>query len=187
MKKSVRLIVAGTLLLGLSACAETASTRQHLIKNANFWQRASVSDAAYMDGPKSQQMLHRDIARCVTELRELEQLGTIRNAIPAENARYRRPQSAEHEMSKWDTPERDAYLLAEHGNYHDFETCMIDKGWERVEHVPYDVAKKSRENYVEAITGQNYRTKMGYRDNDTDYRVTEPEHNNDTDNTGLND
>lgn len=187
MKKSVQLIVAGTLLLGLSACGETASTRQALIKNANFWQRASVSEAAYMDGPKSQQMLQRDIARCVTELRELEQLGTIRNAIPAENARYRRPQSAEHEMSKWDTPERDAYLLAEHGDYHDFETCMIDKGWERVEHVPYDVAKKSRENYVEAITGQRYRTKMGYRDNDTDYRVTEPEHNNDAGNTGLND
>ena len=164
MKKTVQLIVAGTLVMGIAACSSPASTRQALIKNAAFWQRANVSEAAYMDGPKTQQMLHRDIARCVTELKELEQLGTIRNAIPSENNRYRDPQSPEEALAKWETPERDGYLLNEHGNYHDFETCMIEKGWERVEHVPYDIAEKSRKNYLETIVGQKYRTKMGERE-----------------------
>ena len=37
-----------------------------------FWQRVSVSEAVYQQGPKAQQMLNRDISRCVVELRELE-------------------------------------------------------------------------------------------------------------------
>jgi hypothetical protein len=167
------LLLAGTVAIAMTAaCAgPESSPRAALKRNAAFWQRANVSEAIYMDGPKAQQMLHRDIARCVTELRELEQLGTIRNAVPAENSRYHDAgQNEQQALAEWETPERDGYLLAEHGDYHDFESCMVDKGWERVEHVPYDIAEKSRQNYLETIIGERHRTKMGDRDMTSEYR-----------------
>lgn len=159
VRTSIYVIATGAALLAMTACGDP--TRRSLIDNAAFWQRANVSEAAFMSGPKAQQMLHRDIARCTTELRELEQLGTIRNAMPMERGRsYRDPQSPEGQLSKWETPPRDGYLLNEHGNYHDFETCMIEKGWERIEHVPYDTAHRSRRNYTETIIGQRYQSKI---------------------------
>lgn len=158
-KTVVTFVAAGAVLVSLAACGGT--TRKSLYNNAAFWQRANVSEAAYMAGPKAQQMLHRDIARCTTELRELHQLGTIRNAIPAERHRsYRDPSSPEQQLAKWETPYRDGYLLNEHGNYHDFETCMIEKGWERVQHVPYDTAERSRANYLETIIGERYQSRI---------------------------
>lgn len=168
------ILMAGGLLLtqlSLGACAsQSAASREALERNAAYWQRANVTETAYMDGPKVQQMLHRDIARCVTELRELENLGTLRNAVPAESGRYRRNNAPAHEMARYETPDRDGYLLNEHGNYHDFETCMVDKGWERLEHVPYDTAEKSRSNYLKTIIGEKYRSKMGYREEGSPFR-----------------
>jgi hypothetical protein len=188
MKKSVQLIVAGTLVMGLAACAGP-SNRDVLTKNANYWQRSTVTDAALMAGPKSQQMLYRDLARCSTEMKELEYLGSARNAMPVttENTQYNRAAPPEtRERTKWEMPGRNSYQLAEHGKYMNFEGCMVDKGWERVERVPYDIATEDRDDYVDAIIGQRYRSKMGYRDNDTDYTVDEPRHNNDYRATGTN-
>jgi hypothetical protein len=34
---------------------------------------------------------------------------------------------------------------------------MMHKGWERVAHVPYDVAEESREVYIESILGQKHK------------------------------
>jgi len=137
------------LLLALSALSLPACSTANRVNmlEGQFWQRTSVSEAAYLQGPKAQEMLARDIARCVVELRELERLGVTKNAIPADiHGRVLDPD--ELAMTDWDTPERDGELLAEHGNYMDFESCMADKGWERIEHVPFDVANKGRENYV---------------------------------------
>ena len=54
--------------LGLSACAPVVD-KDALYDNAQFWQRQNVTETAYMEGPKVQQALHRDIARCVVEIR----------------------------------------------------------------------------------------------------------------------
>ncbi len=35
---------------------------------------------------------------------------------------------------------------------------MQAKGWQRMEHVPYDVASRSRQNYIETLTGKPYGT-----------------------------
>lgn len=175
------LLLAGTVMIALTAgCAGPEGLPRAALKsNAAFWQRANVSESVFMDGPKAQQMLHRDIARCVTELRELEELGSLRNALPAENSHYHDAGNREEQaLAEWETPDHDGYLLAEHGNYHDFESCMVDKGWERVEHVPYDVAEKSRENYLQTIIGERYRTRIGT----SDY----PHQNDESDFGGLN-
>ncbi len=119
-----------------------------------------------MKGPKVQQMLNRDISRCVVEIRELERLGAIRVAMPAdagEDGMIEDPDSPEGALAAWETPEREGDLRAEHLDYHDFETCMIDKGWERVEYMPYDMARKSRANYAETILGESFRTKIRER------------------------
>lgn len=145
MKRS-RFILGFAALLTLSACG-TAKVAGDV--GGQFWQRTASSDSLYMRGPKAQQILNRDISRCVVELRELERLGTLKNAIPTDLTGHVLTQD-ELEVADWDSPERDKHLFAEHSDYHDFETCMGSKGWERVEHVPYDTANKGRENYLAA-------------------------------------
>jgi hypothetical protein len=166
MKKPFLLLLStGAVLLGLAACSGTTLV-QKVENESQYWQRADVSEAAYMEGPKSQQMLNRDISRCVVEIRELERLGAIRTATPADTQNYGvppNPHTPEGQLADWDTPERDGYLRAEHLDYHDFETCMIYKGWERVEYLPYDLAEKSREEYITNITGEKYRSKVRER------------------------
>lgn len=160
-------LLASALLLVLSACESRPVDKMDLLEAPHYWQRAEASSAIYQRGPKAQQMLHRDISRCVTELRELERLGAIRRATPGETAEdgtVPDPNTPEGSMAQWDTPERDGYLRAEHLEYHDFETCMMAKGWERIEHVPYDVAEESREDYIEAITGEQYQTRTRQRE-----------------------
>lgn len=147
------LYLTGIAVLALSACE---TPQNQIVDKGQYWQRSSVSDAAYQQGPKAQQMLNQDIAACVAELRELERLGQIREAIPASPITGRVVSSDEQALAAWDEPERVKYLLAEHGNYHDFETCMIADGWERVKHVPFDVAHNSRKNYLKNHVSYEY-------------------------------
>lgn len=143
MTRKVSVFFVPVALLALSACSTPK------IDNGQYWQRASVSDAAYQQGPKAQQMLNRDIGRCVTELRELEGLGSIKDAIPSDiTGRALNPD--EMKLADWDSPERDGMLLAEHTDYTDFEGCMMSKGWERIKYVPYDVAEKSRRTWFQS-------------------------------------
>jgi len=146
--------------LALGACA--ANSPNEIVNKGQYWQRASVSDAAYMQGPKAQQMLNNDIATCVSELRELERLGQLRDAIPANPHDGRVLSSDEMALDAFETPERTKYLLSEHGNYHDFETCMIAKGWERVKYVPYSVAHESRKNYLKNHVDYEYEPPVSY-------------------------
>lgn len=158
--KSLTLALMGTAVLGLSACSGL-TTMDSLKQNAYYWQRANVSDSIYQEGPKAQQMLHRDIARCVTELRELNRLTDLRMALPADNnadGNPPDPSTASGDLQQWGSPKRDGYLMTELSDYPDFETCMQAKGWERMEHVPYDVAERSRVNYIETLTGRPYGT-----------------------------
>ncbi len=121
------------------------------MEDAKYWQRKNASSALYLQGPKAQQMLHKGISECVTEIGELEKLGEIRRAVPSS---YNSGNSIEIRtasqgtLDQWDSPDRDGYLYAEHLDYHDFETCMGAKGWERVEFLPYSAADKARDDYL---------------------------------------
>jgi hypothetical protein len=138
MKKSILSILA------LSSLAACQSVPMH--KDPHFWERASVSETVYMRGPKALQTLNRDISHCVVELRELERLGQVKDPIRPD--RYEDAKKlADLERSKWDTPEYDGVLFAEHTNYHSFEDCMTSKGWRRTKSVPYETAFKAEETY----------------------------------------
>ena len=167
--RSLAVVLSGVAALTLlAACESTVPTNNQLeAANGHYWQRTAASEAVYQRGPKAQQMLHRDIARCVTEIKELQRLGAIRAAVPANpdhQGNVPNPATPEGRLAGWESPERDGYLRAEHSNYHDFETCMMAKGWERVEHLPYDVATEARETYIETIIGERRRTNTGERD-----------------------
>ena len=161
-QKFMSLVLTGAALVSLAACSSTP-TESQLMRNADYWQRTSTSEAIFQRGPKVQQMLNRDIARCVTELREVERLGFLRTNIPGNNtaAGAPNPDMPEGALAQWETPERDGYLYAEHSDYHDFEECMMAKGWERVEYIPYDDAKQSRADYIDAINREAVRTNTG--------------------------
>lgn len=140
------LIVSAAALTGLSAC----DPHQEIdLETSQYWQRVDSSSATYVRGPKAQQILNTDISRCVLELRELERLGAIKDAIPADkNGRILDPDQRAPDMGEWDTPERDDRLFAEHADYHDFDGCMLHKGWERIKYVPYEVSEEAKLNYL---------------------------------------
>ena len=77
------LILSCFSLLALSACSSLNPSAPPKIEDAKYWQRNSASSSLYLQGPKAQQMLHQNIATCVNEIKELERLGEIRRAIPA--------------------------------------------------------------------------------------------------------
>jgi hypothetical protein len=144
-----------------------STAKQLELAHGQYWQRAETSSAIYQRGPKAQQMLHRDIAKCTYEVRELKRLGALRDATPADPnslGRVPDPSTPEGRLADWDTPERDGYLYAEHADFHDFETCMLAGGWERVEYLPYDVATEARETYIDTMNGEQRRTLSGERE-----------------------
>jgi len=74
-----KFIVLSLVVLTVSACSSKMTKPED---HAAFWNRTNASSALYMRGPKAQHMLHKDIASCVSEVKELSRLGTIRNANP---------------------------------------------------------------------------------------------------------
>lgn len=151
-------------VLALSACSGTPK-----IEEAKYWQRNSASSALYLQGPKAQQMLHQNIATCVNEIKELERLGEIRRAVPANynsGNEIETRSASQKDLDHYDTPARDGFLYNEHLDYHDFETCMGAKGWERVEHLPYSEADIARKDYLSRY-GKKKKTSLGGRENVT--------------------
>lgn len=143
----MRSVLALGLVLLISLPAQAESIQDQIENSGQYWQRVSASSAIYTRGPKAQQILNRDIARCVVELRELERLGAVKDAIP-EYAEGIVLSDAEAELAGWDTPERDGELYAEQSDYSDFEGCMRSKGWERIKYVPFEAAEQARDNYL---------------------------------------
>lgn len=142
----LRSILLSAFILTFSLPAIAGNVNEAIEERGQYWQRVHTSSALYLRGPKAQQMLNRDIARCVVELRELERLGAVRDAIP-EYAEGVVLNSDEAELHGIDFPERDKDLYAEHSDYIDFEGCMLANGWERIKYVPYDTAIQARETF----------------------------------------
>ena len=169
LMKHLILSFSALATLSLTACSSFLGGGSPKMESAKYWQRSNASSALYLQGPKAQQMLHQDISRCVYEIRELERLGEIRRAVPAT---YNSGNEIEHRtiadknLDKWQTPLRDGFLHSEHLDYHDFETCMGAKGWERVEHLPYDKAHLARQEYLGQY-GSKKKSGFGNRENVT--------------------
>ena len=162
MKKLALPLLSCIALVGLSAC--TDSMKMEIDENGRYWQRTDVTDAIYLRGPKAQQMLFQDMANCTATINEMQRLGAIRNAVPAEtfNAAGEKIDyaSSEGRLAKYDTPERDGFMRTEHYDYTDFEGCMTQKGWERTKFNDYATAHKARDTYLDNIGYEKYRSKM---------------------------
>lgn len=161
-----RFLLSAALALGLAACtpggraSDLKSVEKEIMKNGQYWQRKDTSSAIYMQGPKAQQMLNRDISRCVTELGELDRLGQINAGFPADRKDTDTTGDADRkELMGHDVPERDGALLNEQSQYADFESCMVAKGWERVAYVPYAAAERGADAYIANHAGLQSRTK----------------------------
>lgn len=155
--------------LALSACG-TPYKKPMDLEEAQYWQRKNSSSALYLQGPKAQQMLHQNIASCTSEIKELQNLGEIRRALPPNynsgNTIEENRTASQKKLDEWDTPARDGYLYAEHGEFYDFETCMISKGWERVDFLPHSAIDKANQEYLNRH-GRKSRGKGGLRENVT--------------------
>ncbi len=136
-------VVYGTLALTLAGCANQT------LYGGQYWEYKDMGDAAYHQGPQVQTSLNRDIAQCTVALKEDQRTSALRNNIP-DSPDPTAANADEKELADWNNPSHEGALLAEHADYHDFEGCMNDKGWQRVDTIPYGVASQARENYYEA-------------------------------------
>jgi hypothetical protein len=144
------------LAAGLVGCVRETDDEKFK-KRAQYWQRVDVSNAAHMQGPKAQTMLNRRIASCMAEVRELKRLGLLRDAVPAANKGGvpPDPDTPEGKLAQWDSPQRYGPVRMEHKDFHDFESCMHNHGWERVEYMPKQRKKRARDDYIKGIVGQD--------------------------------
>lgn len=157
MMYSKKIIALASVMVPLLAGACTEMPPESwVLFGADYWERSNPTSALYLRGTQAQQRLHQDIARCTVEIRNLERVTSLRESIPADNRQGMPPDPAtpEGRLAQWDSPERDGHLYFEHSDYHDFETCMMDAGWKRVDHLPYGVAEESKDVYVETVTGR---------------------------------
>jgi hypothetical protein len=142
MKKGFKMLVMTGGLLALSACAYQAPVAQA------YWQRVEDNSALWMTGPKAQQQLDQDIAGCVREVDELVELGALRETTPPDtHSEYHRALDASGDLSFYDTPTRLGSHRVSHTDYHDFESCMRVRGWERVRFVRYSTANQAQKTY----------------------------------------
>ena len=133
--------VSGALLL--AACAPQRPVAQA------YWQRVEDRSAMWMTGPKAQQELEQNIASCVREVDELVQLDALRETTPPDtHSEYHRALESSGVLDYYDTPTRLGNHMVSHTDFHDFESCMRSKGWERARFVRYQTDLKARENYV---------------------------------------
>ncbi|MDB5492118.1 MAG: putative lipoprotein [Micavibrio sp.] len=169
MKKlSLALVLSAAAALSLSACHPVTDDYIET-KDGHYWQRTDAASAIYQRGPKAQQMLHRDIAKCVYQVRELQRLGAIRSATPGDvdiNGKTPDATVAAGRLAGQDTPERDGFLYAEQTDFHDFETCMNGNGWDRVEYLPYNISVEARDNYIKTMKEEQRRSKSGGNNTD---------------------
>jgi len=145
MKKNL-LSIAGILLL--AACTQTVS-KAAIDRDGQYWQRINAASATYTYGKKGQQLLNHHIAFCVAELETLQSLGDVTRPL------HRTPNGAfqsvkEAEYYGWKRNDPDGVDLDNHGEYHNFEGCMLAHGWERVKYVPYDTAIRARDAHKAA-------------------------------------
>ena len=56
---------------------------------------------------------------------------------------------ASGDLAFYDTPTRLGNHKVSHTDYHDFESCMRVRGWERVRFMRYDTARQAHKTYKE--------------------------------------
>ena len=142
MKSGFKTFAIAGLVLAVSACTYTPPVGQA------YWQRVEDNSAMWMTGPKAQQQLDQDISGCVREVDELVELGALRETTPPDtHSEYHRALKASGVLDHYDTPTRYGNHKVSHTDFHDYESCMRFKGWERVDFVRYQAARQAKAVY----------------------------------------
>lgn len=142
MNSKLKMLTAAASLMVLSACAYNPPVGQA------YWQRVEDNSALWMTGPKAQQELDQNIATCVREVDELVEIGALRETMPPDtHDEYHKALNRSGDLDYYDTPTRLGDHMVAHTDFHDFESCMRDKGWERVKFIRYQTAAKSKQTY----------------------------------------
>ena len=149
MKFKMASVLALGGIVAIAACSPLPPLGQA------YWQRVEDNSALYMTGPKAQQTLDDDIAMCVHEVDELVELDALRETMPPDtHSEYSGALAASGDLAYYDTPTRYGNKKVAHSDFHDYESCMRFKGWERVRYVRYQTLAKSNKTYTET---QQYR------------------------------
>ncbi len=140
IKKLVTSVFTMGSVLVLSACQQPMQPTKEA-----YWQRIETNSALYLTGPKAQQMLDQDIAGCTNEIKELVELQAIRKTTPpATHYAYHSALEKSGDLAEWETPSHVGDLRVDHTEYHDFESCMRMRGWERVQNIRYQTSHKAK-------------------------------------------
>lgn len=135
-------------LLGITVALTACTAKREL----HYWQKTDADTALYLTGPKAQQILEENIAECVHLIIELTKIENVRDGVPP----YADPLHGVDQpditadmggLPRWETPERIRELRVNHSDFHDFDGCMREKGWERVKYVFPDQEEKSKRVY----------------------------------------
>lgn len=134
--------MAGSVL-ALAACAVPGPPVHQA-----YWQRVEDTSALWMKGPKAQQQLDQDIARCVREVDEMVELDALRETTPPDtHGEYHSALKASGDLDYYDTPTRLGDHKVAHTDFHDFESCMRTQGWERTKFIRYQTARQADNVY----------------------------------------
>lgn len=159
MKKIVFPVLMLVLAVAVSACAQKRQTY--------YWQKKETHSALYLQGPKAQQQLEEDIARCVAEIHELVRQGAVRKTLPEDVSRKGDSIIAkESRDAYWNVPQRYGARYVDHSDYHDFDSCMDYRGWVRVKYAPYDQIAVSNTSYERLMNDRMDRQENLYIERD---------------------
>lgn len=152
MRSSV-LIITASLIVAACTPGQPINTNN---SDSDYWQRSDAVESLYLNGPKAQHQLNKDIASCVAEVKELTRLGSIREARPPQAIAANRAM-----RQGWNSVTRDGPLYTEHTDFQDFEGCMTYKGWDRTHYVSQTQVNRSKRVYNETIRGNNTNVDFG--------------------------
>lgn len=142
--KLASVLALGGLVTMMSSCSPLPPLGQA------YWQRVEDNSALYMTGPKAQQRLDDDIAGCVREVDELVELDALRETTPPDtHSDYHTALKSSGDLAYYDTPTRYGDKKVAHSDFHDFESCMRTRGWERVRYVRYQALTKANKTYTD--------------------------------------
>ncbi len=135
-------------LIAVSALVLVTACNPILPQGQAYWQRVEDNSALYMTGPKAQQRLDENIAACVREVDEMVELDALRKTTPPDtHSEYRRALKESGDLDFYDTPTRLGNKKIAHSDFHDFDSCMRSKGWERVKFIRYQTSQKAKDTY----------------------------------------
>ena len=129
------------LALGLVTTV-TACSQPHKV----YWKRADDNSALYLTGSKAIARLDEDVSFCTYKVEKMVELNALHETMPPDTTHISGRTDA---LAYYDTPTRLGAAKTSHTDLHDFEGCMLSRGWMRQNYIRPQIAMKDDKNYRE--------------------------------------